>query len=361
MDTHLRVETASRDKLYDVAQVLKCPVCNLLPHGGIKIYECRNSHIICSTCANRMAEKKCPTCRVDLSINKRHRIAEKILLTFDCHVPKLKDSSIVMQKQWLKDLQDLLECPVCLSIPGAGTAVYKCCNSHIICGTCAEQMPDRKCPTCRVTFSVKKRCQLTEMIIDKIEYKVPCWHARRGCNHSANNSMIKEHELNCQSRPVKCLNKVCSQIVNLDKLFDHAWKKHKYQKSESTGDVIFEPVLAEDDQVFKDIYADWHHHFHVVKGQTYVPIIWKEHGTFHAMLYILASKEVAKKYKVDISITVEDFRIGYKTNVVSIDTPICEAMKNEENSLPLTNFQAKKCIRDYNAKKIVFVFQVLKY
>jgi hypothetical protein len=32
------------------------------------------------------------------------------------------------------------------------------------------------------------------------------------------------------------------------------------------------------------------------------------------------------------------------TNIVPIDTPVCEAMKNEKNSLLLTNFHAKKCI-----------------
>jgi hypothetical protein len=83
--------------------------------------------------------------------------------------------------------------------------------------------------------------------------------------------------------------------------------------------------------------------FFVLDGQSYIPILWKEDNTFHSMLYILASKEIAEKYKVTISISGKDPRVVYTTNVVSIDTQISEAKNNKEYSLPLYNFLSKKC------------------
>jgi hypothetical protein len=80
------------------------------------------------------------------------------------------------------------------------------------------------------------------------------------------------------------------------------------------------------------------------------------------MVYILASEEVAKKYKVTISISGKDYNANYRTNTVSIDTPRYEVHKNKENSLPLTYFLAKKCIsKDCNdADVLKFKYKVLK-
>jgi uncharacterized C2H2 Zn-finger protein len=126
----------------------------------------------------------------------------------------------------LNDLEDLLKCPVCLTVPRPGTPVYECCNSHIICGTCAAGIPEQKCPACRVIFSVKNRSRLIENIIDKCDFEIPCNHASQGCNRTDKKSMIKEHEDNCGSRPVKCLSIFCNETMNLDQLIDHAKEKH---------------------------------------------------------------------------------------------------------------------------------------
>jgi hypothetical protein len=253
----------------------------------------------------------------------------------------LEDATAVKLK---KDLTDILECPVCLTVPRPSHPVYECINSHIICGDCAKRIPGRKCPTCRVIFSLNKRNRIAEKIIDKLSLEVPCIHAERGCNHTEKKSMITEHEANCGSRLVKCLDGECGEIINLDGLLDHAKQKHNSLQKDTTGRVISEN-FGRKHVFFIGLRTEpWHHDFHVYDGQTYVPILCEEHNMLYVMLYILASEEVAKKYKVTISISGKDFNMSYTTNIVPIDTPICETMTNEEKSLPLTGFQIRKCI-----------------
>lgn len=62
---------------------LLCIVCRELPEDGI-IYQCRNGHLLCSSCHHRVVEdskSSCPTCRVHMSRDNpsRNRFAENIL------------------------------------------------------------------------------------------------------------------------------------------------------------------------------------------------------------------------------------------------------------------------------------------
>jgi hypothetical protein len=282
----------------------------------------------------------------------------------------------------LKDLEDILGCPVCLSVPRTGTPVYKCYNGHIICGTCAEQIPEeaaqggrkegipgRKCPTCRVIFSVNRRNRIAEKIIGKCDFEVPCTHTGRGCTNADEKSMIKEHEANCGSRPVKCLYEDCGENINLDQLFNHSKQNHESKPSpvHLIGNVIKEYFFLSSDRItgFLFVLERITGILFVLEGQSYIPILWKDDNTFHSMLYILASKEVAEKYKVTISISGKDVSVVYTTNVVSIDTPISEAKNNKENSLPLNNFLAKKCISNEfgidGIGRLTFEYKVLKF
>ena len=44
------------------------------------------------------------------------------------------------------DLKDILECPVCWTIPFEGP-IYQCENGHIVCKDCHPKLKD--CPQCR--------------------------------------------------------------------------------------------------------------------------------------------------------------------------------------------------------------------
>jgi hypothetical protein len=274
----------------------------------------------------------------------------------------LNDANIVN----LKDLEDLLECTACLSIPHAGTPIYECSNGHIICSNCDEQITNQTCPTCKVVFWVKKRNLIAEKLIDRFDDEVPCIFSKDENRHTVKKSMIREHEASCGSRQVKCPWPwwyICGKSMNLDQLVDHAKQKHGSQTVVTPGDVFSVSFAVEKKDFQKKCLPSWDvwNRLYVLGGQTFVPHLWKENRTFHIMVYILASKEVAKKCKVTISISGKDFKMSLNTSAVPIKTPISKARKNKHNSLPLTNFQAKSCLSKWEEEDVLqFEIQVLK-
>ena len=61
----------ARDKLY---KLLECPIC--LDTMGPPIFQCREGHLICSPCREKI--DKCPTCRIPLD-NIRNRALENMV------------------------------------------------------------------------------------------------------------------------------------------------------------------------------------------------------------------------------------------------------------------------------------------
>ena len=60
----------------------------------------------------------------------------------------------------VKELKDILECPVCLIPPTSGP-VYRCENGHLLCNQCRDKV--ETCPECRVQLGVL-RCLTSEKI-----------------------------------------------------------------------------------------------------------------------------------------------------------------------------------------------------
>ena len=59
----------------DLKECLECPVCMDVPKGG-PIYQCRNGHILCKDCRDRITV--CPSCKTTMG-RIRSLLAEKIL------------------------------------------------------------------------------------------------------------------------------------------------------------------------------------------------------------------------------------------------------------------------------------------
>ena len=64
------------------------------------------------------------------------------------------------------DLKDLLECPICLTIPNEGP-IYQCENGHIVCKDCHPKV--KECPQCRCELGINRALQL-EKILEKYVY-----------------------------------------------------------------------------------------------------------------------------------------------------------------------------------------------
>ena len=61
----------------ELRKSLECPVCFLTPKAG-PLYQCKNGHIVCSVCNEKI--KECPQCRVKLPKSRiRNLFAEQQL------------------------------------------------------------------------------------------------------------------------------------------------------------------------------------------------------------------------------------------------------------------------------------------
>ena len=61
------------------------------------------------------------------------------------------------------DINDLIECPICLTIPYEGP-IYQCESGHIVCKDCHPKL--KECPQCRCQLGITRALHL-EKILDK--------------------------------------------------------------------------------------------------------------------------------------------------------------------------------------------------
>lgn len=81
------------------------------------------------------------------------------------------------------------DCPVCFNT--LTPPIYQCCNGHIICSTCAEQI--HKCVECRVPLlkSSKIRNIALEKIINNL--CVDCLNKNEGCEVKTTIESLNTH------------------------------------------------------------------------------------------------------------------------------------------------------------------------
>merc|ERR1719367_482152 len=116
---------------------------------------------------------------------------------------------------FLRELQESVMCPVCLSIPRQ-PPVPCCQNGHVICIKCKERV--EVCPTCRVTMT---NCvsQVAATIIQRIQH--PCDWRDAGCPERCDINTIHGHEERCGFRQVRCPHWACDEQTALTDLTNH--------------------------------------------------------------------------------------------------------------------------------------------
>ena len=82
----------------------------------------------------------------------------------------------------LHEIQDALECIVCLDVP-KNDPIYQCDNGHILCNSCHANVTD--CPMCRVKLGTSRN-----LAVERVLSKFPraCEYDTHGCKIK----MIKE-------------------------------------------------------------------------------------------------------------------------------------------------------------------------
>ena len=111
----------------------------------------------------------------------------------------LKDQSQLLP-QWMIELKDELECPVCLKTI-MDPPIFLCEKGHCLCSTCRKDIKNRgqPCPECRGALTEARNVTF-ERMLDKLP-KNKCKFD--GCQFKkAELDIVKKHEVDCPYRLV---------------------------------------------------------------------------------------------------------------------------------------------------------------
>ena len=115
----------------------------------------------------------------------------------------------------LKQLEEFLECNVCLNVPDTAP-IYQCDNGHLFCKNCIMKLSS--CPCCRGQLS-RIRNLLAEKILDKIP--TGCRFKDYGCDVILPREDLPTHSKGCKFREVMCPRRLCKKMICLDDVADH--------------------------------------------------------------------------------------------------------------------------------------------
>uniref|UniRef100_M8CF92 E3 ubiquitin-protein ligase n=1 Tax=Aegilops tauschii TaxID=37682 RepID=M8CF92_AEGTA len=136
------------------------------------------------------------------------------------------------QKMNVTMSMDVLDCPICskpLRPPiyqhwlrnNVPIKMFQCSVGHVVCWSCRQGLPERKCSTC--TGSVSERCHAMERVVDTVF--VPC---KNGCANEIAYCQQEGHERECPARPCICPVPGCGFSGPTAALQDHLTGLHKW-------------------------------------------------------------------------------------------------------------------------------------
>ena len=130
-------------------------------------------------------------------------------------VEKSLQNNISISKYYCNEV---IQCPVCLSIPRTGP-IYQCENGHVVCKDCHAKLV--ACPVCR-NKTVGIRSLASEWILER--FPIACAFKINGCQHEYMKNLLEIHEKECEFRLVNCF--VCSQDRMISEFANHVTVCH---------------------------------------------------------------------------------------------------------------------------------------
>ena len=175
--------------------ILECMVCYDVPTKN-SLMLCKNQHVICGTCYNKLGKSKCPTCRKDFTLQK-NILVEKILdsIEMDC---KYKDQG---------------------------------CD-------------------CKITMKNREEHE-TECV-----FRTNCKYEKDGCREILNPGEWKEHENDCRFRKIFCFFRSCQRNetkVSVHEILRHIEENHSQYVPIKRIDITDEFCQFEID--YKELYG----------------------------------------------------------------------------------------------------------
>jgi len=223
-----------------------------------------------------------------------------------------------------KGVQKLMECPVCFETPQF-TPIYRCAEGHIMCKDC--HLVVDKCPVCKTAMGTD-RCLLAEQIL----YQLParCKFFANGCPiEFLDREKLKDHQMECASRPIRCISIFCKKAVPIVELAKHLKEYHKCGGPEP---LPHSGTIFISEEIFKkDLCWCWMTYFSVADKNLFSVMARTVGGLWYAWVYICSLKrEEHLKYRftlcsVDYSkieyqgycLPVDDFAVDEMTRVIA--------------------------------------------
>ena len=239
-----------------------------------------------------------------------------------------------------EDMQDDLQCPVCLKIPRTAP-IYQCSQGHIHCEACHPRLEE--CPVCRSSIAGDIRNLVMEKILERLPTK--CVNFENGCQQPADlpQVMIK-HEKHCDFRMVTCLVSNCEEKFILSDIEIHFREKHSVIRLDLDHSVIridtdFDKLELIESEMTR---VEFPIHYLCYNDRHFLIRIYVQKGFFQFAVYVLSADDVdnyncrlyAKGRTLKTNIDVR----GYinlidceKSEVIPILTMSCNQLKKMVN------------------------------
>lgn len=219
-----------------------------------------------------------------------------------------------------KGVQKLMECPVCLETPQF-TPIYRCGAGHILCKDCRGKV--QNCPICKVELG-GERCLLAEQLL----YQLParCRFFASDCKREfLDREDLKNHQLECPHRPVRCISLFCKRNIQIAKLAEHLKEDHRCGGPEAlphTG-----TVFVSEDIIKKDMCWCWMTYF-CTEGNNFFSVIARSKGgLWYSWVYMSSTKRgIPFKYKFLIPSNDGQRAVSYYGECLSVDDHPVDSM-----------------------------------
>ena len=254
----------------------------------------------------------------------------------------VKDGHLLL----LDEIQDALECVICLDLPKEDP-VYQCNNGHIHCNTCHSKITE--CPVCRIKLGNTRN-----LTAERVLAKCPkvCKYFKNGCDTVLTKEMLTGHEDCCVYKPVQCPVDDCDTLVpfrDILKHIDDMNDLHKcvYVDKEKTTidyDHIGDFIQQEGKEKFGPVRM-------TINKRYFFGVFWRAlgpNGLWHVWVYMVGNKEEGKDYVYTIKIVNInlDEEISYTGQTVPLDVGREEIIKSSRCMLFNDEIAKRFCRND---------------
>jgi E3 ubiquitin-protein ligase SIAH1 len=250
----------------------------------------------------------------------------------------------------IDSLREIVECPVCMEVPRIGP-FHQCKNGHVVCNRCHPKL--NRCPACREP--IDGRCLKTEQLLKLVP--TLCKFSQSGCKTELVPSLLRNHEIDCETKLMQCPSMTCSTNILPSYLIQHlsmsACKVLSYKCSGDASQVTFGGLLSVDDtMMISEVLRSYVPMSITVFGEKFFrETVRTRDGNWIFWVYFLGSENEAKNYFYTISITNSDKSVksNYTGQVTSMRLYRAAILK-DPNGLILSDKMVKAVMENNTIK-----------